>query len=55
VSTPVSWEEVSAACDKSDAGALVFEADQVLERVNRFGDLMAPLLEVTQSLPALKS
>jgi len=55
VSTPVSWEEVSAACDKSDADALVFEAGRVLERVNRFGDLMAPLLEVKQSLPALKS
>jgi bifunctional non-homologous end joining protein LigD len=55
VSTPVTWDEVSAACDGEDAGALVFEAGQVLERVKRLGDLMAPLLEVKQSLPVLKS
>jgi bifunctional non-homologous end joining protein LigD len=55
VSTPVTWEELSAACDGNEADALVFEAGQVLERVNRVGDLMAPLLEVTQSLPVLKS
>ena len=54
-STPVSWEELEHACDADDADALVFEANQVLERIERFGDLMAPVLEVKQSLPVLKS
>jgi bifunctional non-homologous end joining protein LigD len=55
VSTPVTWDELSAACEDNDAAALVFEAGQVLERVKRDGDLMAPLLQVEQALPVLKS
>jgi bifunctional non-homologous end joining protein LigD len=53
VSTPVTWDEVEAACDAGDADALVFEAAAVLDRVERFGDLMAPLLTTKQKLPAL--
>lgn len=41
VSTPVSWEEV-AGCRSADQ--LVFTAPQVLDRVDRDGDLFAPLL-----------
>ena len=40
VSTPVTWEEVEACRDLED---LVFTADQVLERVESFGDLMESL------------
>lgn len=54
VSTPLSWDEVQAALEKGDAGALRFESGDVLERVAERGDLMAPVLEVTQELPALK-
>jgi bifunctional non-homologous end joining protein LigD len=53
VSTPVSWDEVEAALDAGDASQLVFEAPDVLERVERDGDLFAPLLEVEQALPKL--
>ncbi len=41
VSTPVTWDEV-AAC--TAAGDLVFETDDVLARVDRHGDLFAPLI-----------
>ena len=49
VSTPVSWEEVEAAA----AGhvELRFTAEQVLDRVDEFGDLFAPVLSVEQELP----
>jgi bifunctional non-homologous end joining protein LigD len=53
VSTPVTWEEVEAACDAGDAAALMFEAPAVLDRVERLGDLMAPVLSTKQKLPKL--
>ena len=52
-STPLSWEEVEAACEASDASALRFEADEVIERVERRGDLFAPALELAQQLPSV--
>jgi bifunctional non-homologous end joining protein LigD len=55
VSAPVTWDEVSDALDAGDpdAEALTFEADDVLERVERLGDLYADNLELEQELPAL--
>jgi bifunctional non-homologous end joining protein LigD len=53
VSTPVSWDEVENAIDKDDAGLLVFEAGDVLKRIEREGDLFAPVLELQQELPDL--
>ena len=55
VSTPVSWDEVEQCSAKGDAGLLVFESHQVLDRVQRLGDLFAPVLELKQSLPDLQS
>lgn len=52
-STPVTWEEVEAAAAGGDASALAFEAAEVLARVERHGDLFAPVLELEQELPAL--
>jgi bifunctional non-homologous end joining protein LigD len=43
VSTPVNWEEVGRCADEADAGLLSFTAADVLERVERLGDLFAPL------------
>jgi bifunctional non-homologous end joining protein LigD len=54
VSTPVTWEEVQRALKKKDANQLVFEAKQVVSRVEKMGDLFAPLLELKQRLPDLK-
>jgi bifunctional non-homologous end joining protein LigD len=52
-STPVSWEEVEEVAASGDGGSLVFEAGDVLERVERQGDLFAPVLELEQELPEL--
>jgi bifunctional non-homologous end joining protein LigD len=53
VSTPVTWEEVEKTLKKKDAGVMVFEANQVLERVENMGDLFAPLGTLKQKLPKL--
>jgi bifunctional non-homologous end joining protein LigD len=52
VSTPVSWEEVQAAVDSGEAGALEFDAPAVLERVRETGDLLAEAVTLRQELPA---
>jgi bifunctional non-homologous end joining protein LigD len=53
VSTPLGWEEVEAAVESGDGGRLVFEAEDVLRRVENHGDLFAPVLELEQELPKL--
>ena len=49
VSTPIAWEEV----ERGDAESLVFEAGEVLQRIEDKGDLFAPVLELKQKLPEL--
>jgi bifunctional non-homologous end joining protein LigD len=49
VSTPLDWDEVEAG----DPDALVFEAGDLLERVEERGDLFAPVAELEQRLPEL--
>ena len=53
VSTPVKWEEVERCLKKKDAGLLVFEAGDVLKRVEKMGDLFEPVLHLEQKLPML--
>jgi bifunctional non-homologous end joining protein LigD len=53
VSTPVTWEEVTACRDAGDADMLVFETNEVIERTEVRGDLFAPLVSLKQELPAL--
>jgi bifunctional non-homologous end joining protein LigD len=53
VSTPVTWEEVGAAADSGDGSSLVFETADVLRRIEKQGDLFAPVLELEQELPDL--
>jgi bifunctional non-homologous end joining protein LigD len=53
VSTPVKWEEVEQALKKKDASLLVFEAEQVIKRVEKMGDLFEPILLLKQKLPKL--
>ena len=55
VSTPVTWEEVERTHKKKDASKLVFEAKQVVARVEKLGDLFEPLLELKQYVPDLKA
>jgi bifunctional non-homologous end joining protein LigD len=51
VSTPVTWEEVETMRKKKKA--LVFASDDVLQRVEKLGDLFAPVLTLKQKLPKL--
>jgi len=55
VSTPVKWSEVEAALKKHDSKKLMFEVDDVLKRVKKYGDLFEPVLTLKQKLPALKA
>ncbi len=43
VSTPVTWAEVSKCAKRRDPDLMHFEADDVLRRIEKIGDLMAPL------------
>jgi bifunctional non-homologous end joining protein LigD len=52
-STPISWDEVERCAENNDAECLVFEAADVLKRLERDGDLFAPVLELKQKLPEL--
>jgi bifunctional non-homologous end joining protein LigD len=52
-STPVEWEELEAAIEAKDAGALDFTVDDLRARVAAKGDLYAPLLTQRQELPDL--
>ena len=53
-STPVTWDEVEKCLKKGDAELLSFEAPAVLERIDKHGDLFAPVLELEQEVPKLK-
>jgi bifunctional non-homologous end joining protein LigD len=52
-STPVTWSEVEAVAESGDGTSLVFEAGEVIERIERHGELFAPVLELEQELPEL--
>ena len=51
VSTPVSWEEVELCFESGNPDLLVFDSQQVLERVDKVGDLFEPVLTLKQKLP----
>ncbi|MFZ0800269.1 MAG: non-homologous end-joining DNA ligase [Terriglobales bacterium] len=53
VSTPITWEEVEQALKKKDAARLVFEAKDVLARVEKTGDLFESVQKLKQKLPQL--
>jgi bifunctional non-homologous end joining protein LigD len=48
VSSPLTWDEVS---DIADGSAMAFTSDEVLARVERFGDLFADVQTLEQELP----
>ncbi|HVE82763.1 MAG TPA: non-homologous end-joining DNA ligase [Myxococcales bacterium] len=52
-STPVSWDEVEEALKSRRPERLVFEAAEVLERVEKDGDLFEPTVTLKQKLPPL--
>jgi bifunctional non-homologous end joining protein LigD len=50
-STPLTWEEVEQVAESGDASVVTFEADAALARVEKDGDLFAPVAELKQRLP----
>ncbi len=53
VSAPVTWEEIEAALETRDPGALVITSADVLERATAQGDLFASVAALEQRLPTL--
>jgi bifunctional non-homologous end joining protein LigD len=51
VSTPVTWEEVEEVADGASPQTLSFGPEDVLERIDRLGDLFASMNTLRQSLP----
>ncbi|MGC4114877.1 MAG: non-homologous end-joining DNA ligase [Myxococcales bacterium] len=51
VSTPVDWDEVGRCARSKKADLLVFDSAATLARVERRGDLFAPVLSLRQRLP----
>lgn len=52
VSTPVAWEEVEVTLQRGDPSRLIFHTEAVLQRVEKLGDLFAPVLTLKQRLPS---
>jgi bifunctional non-homologous end joining protein LigD len=53
-STPVTWDEVASAAKKKRGAPLVFDSNDVLDRVAKQGDLFAPVLSLKQKLPPVR-
>src|SRR5947208_3403262 len=51
VSTPVTWEEITNCLKKKKTDLLKFRSDKTLSRVEKMGDLFAPIEELKQKLP----
>jgi len=51
VSMPVTWRELKQAATQKNAGKLYWDAGAALKRVEKVGDLFAPLLNLKQKLP----
>jgi bifunctional non-homologous end joining protein LigD len=51
IATPVEWEEVERAVAEEKPELLTFLSGDVLERIDRHGDLFAQMLTLEQTLP----
>ena len=51
----MEWKEVERAAKREDPDSLRFGASDVLKRVDKRGDLFAPVAELKQKLPDLKA
>jgi bifunctional non-homologous end joining protein LigD len=55
VSTPVTWDELEVVREKKNPDLLVFTSDDVLRRVEKFGDLFAEVRTMKQRLQRVRS
>src|SRR4051812_31734220 len=53
VSTPLEWDELLVAQKKKDPDRLKFLPNDVIKRVDKFGDLFEPVLKLKQKLPKM--
>jgi bifunctional non-homologous end joining protein LigD len=53
VSAPVGWDEVDAVRDGADPGELRFRTEEVLARVEEYGDLFDVAQRTRARLPAV--
>jgi bifunctional non-homologous end joining protein LigD len=51
VSTPVTWDEVENCLRKKKADLLKFRCERTLQRIDKMGDLFAPVEKLKQKLP----
>jgi bifunctional non-homologous end joining protein LigD len=51
VSTPVTWDEVATCLKKKKPDLLKFRCEKTLQRVEKMGDLFAPVEKLKQKLP----
>jgi bifunctional non-homologous end joining protein LigD len=52
VSAPLTWKEVETAHRTQKIDAIHFEADEVVARIKKMGDLFEPVLTMKQKLPS---
>lgn len=55
VSTPLMWEELQSFLRSPNVKKLTFSPDQVLQRVEKWGDLFEPVLRQKQRLPRMET
>ncbi|WP_432902625.1 non-homologous end-joining DNA ligase [Micromonospora matsumotoense] len=55
VSTPLTWDEVEAGAAGKRPSAKPYAAGEVLRRVEKWGDLLAPLLDGGPELPGVRA
>lgn len=51
ISVPVTWDELDRALTENDTSSLYFQPEAALERLEKTGDLFAPVLTLKQKLP----
>ena len=54
ISMPLTWKEVAQAAKSGDTQKLVFSPAQALARMEKLGDLFAPVLTMKQKLPKIQ-
>jgi bifunctional non-homologous end joining protein LigD len=52
ISMPVTWEELAKAVKQKKESLLFFSPAQAIKRIQKLGDLFAPVLTLQQELPA---
>lgn len=51
ISLPITWEELAKAVKKGDERSLFFTPGAAVKRIQKLGDLYAPVLKLKQKLP----